>query len=187
MVTLDKSPAQNVIDLAEAQGKEPGDIVVVVLERPRHDAMVTELREVGASVRLISDGDVNPSVATGLPGSSIDMFMGKGGAPEGVLAAAALRCLGGVFEGRLAFRNEGERARAVAMGLAQPDRLLRHHDLVRGPCFFVASGVTDGPILDGIRRVNGRTHVSSLALRSDTGTIRRFETSTLLDHLPIHD
>jgi fructose-1,6-bisphosphatase class II len=187
VVSLDKSPAQNVLDLAEAKDKKPGDIVVVVLERPRHEGIIMQMREVGASVRLISDGDVNPSVATGLPESGIDMFVGKGGAPEGVLAAAALRCLGGVFEGRLAFRNDGERQRAIAMGLDEPDRLLRHEDLVRGPCFFVASGVTDGPILAGIRRVGKRTHVSSLALRSDTGTIRRFETSTLLDHLPVHD
>ena len=187
VVSLDKSPTQNVIDLAEAKNKTPDQMVVVVLERPRHEAMIAEMREVGASVRLISDGDVNPSVATGLPESGIDMFIGKGGAPEGVLAAAALRCLGGVFEGRLAFRNEGERQRAIAMGIGDPDRILRHHDLVKGPCFFVASGVTDGPILDGIRRVGARTHVSSLALRSDTGTIRRFETSTLLDHLPVND
>ena len=187
VVTLDKTPAQNVIDLAEAKNLRPEDMVVVVLERPRHDAMVAEMRAVGASVRLITDGDVNPSVATGLPFSGIDMFIGKGGAPEGVLSAAALRCLGGVFEGRLAFRNEGERERAIAMGMADPDRLLRHHDLVRGPCFFVASGVTDGPMVAGIRRVGARTHVSSLALRSDTGTIRRFETSTMLEHLPIDD
>ena len=187
VVTLDKSPAQNVLDLAEALGKRPGDVVVVVLERPRHDELVAQMRGVGASVRLITDGDVNPSVATGLPGSGIDMFIGKGGAPEGVLSAAALRCLGGVFEGRLEFRNDGERQRAIGMGMHEPDRLLRHVDLVSGHCFFVASGVTDGPILAGIRRVGSRTHVSSLALRSDTGTIRRFETSTLLDHLPIHD
>ena len=187
VVSLAKTPAQNVRDLAEAKNKPPGDVVVVVLERPRHDELVAQLREAGASVRLISDGDVNPSVATGLPESGIDMFIGKGGAPEGVLAAAALRCLGGVFEGRLAFRNDSERARAIAMGMREPDRLLRHEELVRGPCFFVASGVTDGPILAGIRKIGPRTHVSSLALRSDTGTIRRFETSTLLDHLPILD
>ena len=187
VVSLDKSPAQNVRDLAEAKNKSPDELVVYVLERPRHVEMVAQMREVGASVRLISDGDVNPSVATGLPQSGIDMFIGKGGAPEGVLAAAALRCLGGVFEGRLAFRNELERERAIAMGMSDPDQLLRHEDLVRGPCFFVASGVTDGPILAGIRREDGRTHVSSLALRSDTGTIRWFETSTLLDHLPVHD
>ncbi|MCA9684021.1 MAG: class II fructose-bisphosphatase [Myxococcales bacterium] len=187
VVTLEKSPAQNVLDLARAKNKKPHEIVVVVLERPRHDGIVAELRSVGASVRLISDGDVNPSVATGLPDSGIDLFIGTGGAPEGVLAAAALRCLGGVFEGRMAFRNDVERTRAIAMGMEDPDRLLRLDDMVRGNCFFVASGVTDGPILDGIHLRGGRTIVSSLALRSDTGTIRRFETSTRLEHLPVND
>ncbi len=187
VVSLDKSPAQNVRDLAEAKRKRPGELVVYVLERPRHDKIVAQMREAGASVRLITDGDVNPSVATGLPDSGIDMFVGIGGAPEGVLAAAALRCLGGVFEGRLTFRNELERQRAIAMGLDDPTQLLRHDDLVRGPCFFVASGVTDGPMLPGIQLRGKRTIVSSLALRSDTGTIRRFETSTTLEHLPIDD
>lgn len=187
VVSLDKTPAQNVIDLAEAKNKSPNDVVVVVLERPRHVELVNELRSAGASVRLITDGDVNPSVATGLPESRIDMFIGKGGAPEGVLSAAALRCLGGVFEGRLAFRNDDERRRAIDMGLEAPEQLLRHEDIVRGNCFFIASGVTDGPMLRGIWRRDGWTVVSSLALRSDTGTIRRFETVTRLDHLPIHD
>jgi len=187
VVSLQKTPAQNVRDLAEAKNKRPGELVVVVLERPRHDRMVVEMREAGASVRFISDGDVNPSVATGLADSGVDMFIGIGGAPEGVLAAAALRCLGGVFEGRLVYANEIERGRAIAMGLSEPDRILTLDDMVRGPCFFVASGVTDGPMLAGIRIRGNRTLVSSLALRSDTGTIRRFETSTLLDHLPIDD
>ncbi|HVH98216.1 MAG TPA: class II fructose-bisphosphatase [Enhygromyxa sp.] len=187
VVSLQKTPAQNVRDLAEAKNKRPGELVVVVLERPRHDRMVAEMREAGASVRFISDGDVNPSVATGLADSGVDMFIGIGGAPEGVLAAAALRCLGGVFEGRLVYANEIERGRAIAMGLSEPDRILTLDDMVRGPCFFVASGVTDGPMLAGIRIRGNRTLVSSLALRSDTGTIRRFETSTLLDHLPIDD
>ncbi len=187
VISLDKTPAQNVRDLAEAKNKRPGELVVYVLERPRHEKIIAEMREAGASVRLFTDGDVNPSVATGLPESGIDMFMGIGGAPEGVLSAAALRCLGGVFEGRLTYRNDSERQRAMAMGLTEPDRLLEHEDLVRGPCFFVASGVTDGPMLPGIRIRGARTVVSSLALRSDTGTIRRFETSTLLAHLPIDD
>jgi fructose-1,6-bisphosphatase class II len=187
VVSLEKTPAQNVRDLAEAKNKRPGELVVVVLERPRHDRMVAEMREAGASVRLISDGDVNPSVATGLHDSGVDMFIGIGGAPEGVLAAAALRCLGGVFEGRLVYANQAERERAISMGLTEPDRILTLDDMVRGPCFFVASGVTDGPMLAGIRIRGARTHVSSLALRSDTGTIRRFETSTLLHHLPVDD
>ena len=187
VISLDKTPAQNVRDLAEAKNKRPEELVVYVLERPRHEKMVAEMREAGASVRLFTDGDVNFSVATGLPESGIDMFMGIGGAPEGVLSAAALRCLGGVFEGRLKFRNDSERQRAIAMGLTDPEQLLRHGDIVRGPCFFVASGVTDGPMLAGIRLRGARAIVSSLALRSDTGTIRRFETSTVLDHLPIDD
>ncbi|MFO7563658.1 MAG: class II fructose-bisphosphatase [Enhygromyxa sp.] len=187
VVSLEKTPAQNVRELAEAKSKRPEELVVVVLERPRHAELIAQMREAGASVRLISDGDVNPSVATGLPESGVDMFIGIGGAPEGVLAAAALRCLGGIFEGRLVFADETERNRAISMGLREPDRLLRHDDLVRGPCFFVASGVTDGPILQGIRLHGARTLVSSLALRSDTGTIRRFETSTLLGHLPVDD
>jgi fructose-1,6-bisphosphatase class II len=187
VVSLDKSPAQNVRDLAEAKNKRPEELVVVVLERPRHAQLIAEMRDAGASVRLISDGDVNPSVATGLPEAGVDMFIGIGGAPEGVLAAAALRCLGGIFEGRLVYANDIERQRAITMGIREPDRILRHDDLVRGPCFFVASGVTDGPILQGIRLLGARTLVSSLALRSDTGTIRRFETSTLLGHLPVDD
>jgi fructose-1,6-bisphosphatase class II len=187
VVSLRKSAAQNVRDLAEAKGKRTGELVVYVLERPRHDKIIAEMRAAGASVRLITDGDVNPSVATGLPDSGVDMAIGIGGAPEGVLSAAALRCLGGVFEGRLILANEGERQRAIAMGLTDPDRILQHEDLVRGPCFFVASGVTDGPMLPGIRLRGARTIVSSLALRSDTGTIRRFETSTMLEHLPVDD
>ncbi len=185
VVSLDKSPTENVLAIAKAKDKPPRDVVVVVLERDRHKGLIAELRSTGASVRLISDGDVNPCVATGLDESGIDMFLGIGGAPEGVLAAAALRCLGGVFEGRLKYSNATERERAIEMGLRDPDRLLEHHDLVRGHCFFIASGVTDGPILQGIRKIGKRAIVYSLALRSDTGTIRRFETSTVLDHLPV--
>jgi fructose-1,6-bisphosphatase/sedoheptulose 1,7-bisphosphatase-like protein len=187
VVSLRKTATENVRALAEVKGRRVAEITVVVLERERHQKLVAELRGIGARVLLISDGDVAPAIATCMPESGIDMVLGIGGAPEGVLAAAALRCLGGAFEGRLTFRNDDERRRAIAMGLEDPEQLLRHSDLVRGPCFVVASGVTDGPMLAGIRRVGNRTHVSSLALRSDTGTIRRFETSTLLDHLPIND
>jgi fructose-1,6-bisphosphatase class II len=185
--SLDKSPMQNVLALAEAKGKPVRDIVIVVLARARHDALIAELRGMGASVRLITDGDVNPAVATGLVESGIDMCMGIGGAPEGVLAAAALKCLGGLFEGRLIIENEAQRERAISMGIAEPERVLRHQDLVRGPCFFIASGVTDGPMLKGVRKVGARTIVNSLALRSDTMTVRWFETSTLLAHLPVDE
>jgi fructose-1,6-bisphosphatase class II len=185
--SLDKSPSENVRALAKAMGKPVRDVVIVVLGRTRHEALVAELRGIGASVRLITDGDVNPCVATGMAESGIDMFLGIGGAPEGVLAAAALKCLGGVFEGRLVFESPEQRERSISMGIADPDRVLRHEDLVRGPCFFVASGVTDGPMLKGVRKIGKRTIVNSLALRSDTMTVRWFETSTLLDHLPVDE
>jgi fructose-1,6-bisphosphatase II len=185
--SLALSPSDNVRAIAQAKGKPVRDVVIVVLERPRHQALIDELRSLGSSVRLITDGDVNPCVATGLEESGIDLFLGIGGAPEGVLAAAALKCLGGVFEGRLLYDNDEQRERARGMGIADPDGLLRHDDLVRGPCFFIASGVTDGPMLAGVRKIGPRTVVSSLALRSDTMTIRWFETSTMLSHLPIDE
>ena len=185
--SLAMSPSENVRALAKAKGKAVRDMVIVVLGRPRHEKLIAELRSLGSSVRLITDGDVNPCVATGMSESGIDMFLGIGGAPEGVLAAAALKCLGGVFEGRLVIENEQQRARAIGMGIGDPEALLRHEDMVRGPCFFVASGVTDGPMLAGVRKIGPRTIVASLALRSDTMTIRRFETSTLLSHLPVDE
>ncbi|MFV8749317.1 class II fructose-bisphosphatase [Nannocystaceae bacterium ST9] len=185
--SLALTPSENVRALAQAKRKAVQDIVIVVLARPRHDKLVAELRGLGSSVRLITDGDVNPCVATGMEESGIDMFLGIGGAPEGVLAAAALKCLGGLFEGRLVIENETQHARSIGMGIADPEGLLRHEDLVRGPCFFVASGVTDGPMLKGVRKIGPRTIVNSLALRSDTMTIRHFETSTLLAHLPVDE
>ncbi len=183
--SLAMTPTENVRALAKAKGKSVLDMVIVVLDRPRHAALIAELRALGSSVRLITDGDVNPCVASGLAERGIDMSLGSGGAPEGVLAAAALKCLGGVFEGRLMIENAEQHARVISMGIAEPGRLLRHEDMVRGPCFFVASGVTDGPMLKGVRQVGPRTIVNSLALRSDTMTIRWFETSTLLNHLPV--
>ncbi len=187
VIALDKSPRENLLALAEAKGKRPSEMVVVVLDRPRHTEIIRELHEAGASVRLISDGDVNPAVATGLVGSDVDMFMGRGGAPEGVLAAAALCCLGGEFQGRLAFRNPEERERAIGMGMKDPDQLLQMNDIVRGECFFVASGVTQGPLLRGVETHGGRVKVHSIALRSDTGTVRYFSTDTSTAHLPLSD
>lgn len=180
VVSLELSPQQNVRELAKAKGCDPQELTAVVLDRDRHVELVAKLREAGAAVHLISDGDVNPAVATGLD-TGIDLVMGIGGAPEGVLAAAALRCLGGEFQGRLRCSNDTERERSISMGLADPDRLLTLEDLTgHEDCIFVASGVTDGPLLRGVRRSKGRASVHSLALRSWTGTIRYFETSTVL-------
>lgn len=182
VVSLELSPGENVRELAKAKGCDPQELTAVVLDRPRHAELVAKLREAGAAVHLISDGDVNPAVATGLDDTGVDLVMGIGGAPEGVLAAAALRCLGGEFQGRLRFADEAERERTISMGLTEPGRLLTMEDLTgHEDCIFVASGVTDGSLLRGVRRKGGRASVHSLALRSWTGTIRYFETSTVLD------
>ena len=177
VVSLKKTPTENVKALDEAKGRDPSGITVVVLERDRHKPLVEELRAVGARVFLISDGDVAPAVAACMPDSGIDMVMGTGGAPEGVLAAAALHCLGGCFKGKLNFRNDGERERAIKMGMSNPDQYLELDDLVRGEVIFVATGVTSGPLLKGVRRVGDQLHLQTLAMRSTTGTVRYVETS----------
>ncbi len=172
VVSLQKSPTENVRALAVAKGCKVSEISVVVLERDRHQALIAELRSAGARVFLVSDGDVAPAVATCMPESSIDMVYGTGGAPEGVLAASALKCMGGCFQGRLRFRNEGERERAIKMGMEDPDAYLEMSDLVRGEVIFCATGVTSGPMLKGVRRIGDRLHLQTLAMRSSTGTIR---------------
>lgn len=180
VVSLDYTPEENVQRLAQAKGCRPEDLTTVVLDRPRHAELVDSLRKAGTAVHLISDGDVTPAVATGLD-TGIDMVLGIGGAPEGVLAAAALRCLDGEFQGRLLYANDGERERALSMGVKEPDAVLTLEELIgHEDCIFVASGVTDGPLLQGVRRRDGRAKVHSLALRSWTGTIRYFETNTVL-------
>jgi fructose-1,6-bisphosphatase class II len=187
VVSLKKSAGDNVRALAQAKGRKPTDITVVVLERDRHVALVAELRDAGARVFLISDGDVAPAIATCMPDSGIDMVYGTGGAPEGVLAAAALHCLGGCFKGRLNWRNDAERARAVDMGMKDPDQYLELDDLVRGEVIFVATGVTTGPLLKGVRRVGDRLFLQTLAMRSNTGTVRWVETSVQADRFAMYD
>ncbi len=181
VVSLQKTPTQNVRALAEAKGVRVSDITVVVLERERHKDLVNELRGVGARVMLISDGDVAPALATASPESAIDLVYGIGGAPEGVLAAAALYCMGGFFQGRLRFRNPHERERAITMGLENPDGYLAMGDLVRGDVIFCATGVTSGPMLKGVRRVGDRIKLQTIAMRASTQTMRIVETSVRAD------
>jgi fructose-1,6-bisphosphatase II / sedoheptulose-1,7-bisphosphatase len=173
LVSLAKTPAENVRALAEAKGVQPADIIACVLDRPRHEALVRELRALGCGITLIPDGDVAGVIAVTDPATTIDIYMGQGGAPEGVLAAAALRCVGGQFEGRLVFRNEDERARARRIGITDLDRIYRLTDLARGDCIFAATGVTDGSLLAGVKRLsNGRITTESVVMRASSGTIR---------------
>ncbi|MBB3034503.1 class II fructose-bisphosphatase [Alteriqipengyuania lutimaris] len=173
VIDLAKSPTENVKAVAAAKGVEPGDIIVCVLDRPRHEGMIAELRALGCGVILIGDGDVAGVIATTDPNTTIDMYMGQGGAPEGVLAAAALRCVGGQFNGRLVFRNEDERARAAKWGIEDLDRIYKLEDLAKGDCIFAATGVTSGSLLDGVKRLpGGRMTTESVVMRSSSGTVR---------------
>lgn len=176
VIDLDSSPEDNLVRLAEAKSLAVEDLVVLVLDRPRHEELIAAVRRAGARIRLISDGDVAGVIATARPDTGIDIYMGIGGAPEGVLAAAALRCIGGQFQGRLFFRSDDERARARRMGIEELDRIYDVHDLARGDVMFAATGVTDGTMLKGVRRRGGKVLTESIVMRSQTGTVRIIET-----------
>ena len=173
VIDLAKSPSDNVRSVAAAKGVEPKDIIVCVLDRPRHRELIAELRGLGCGVVLIGDGDVAGVIATTDEDTTIDMYMGQGGAPEGVLAAAALRCVGGQFNGRLVFRNEDERARARKWGIEDFDRIYKLDDLAKGDCIFAATGVTSGSLLDGVKRKRGGVMTTdSVVMRASSGTVR---------------
>ena len=173
-VTMAMSPSERVSALAAAKGVSTENITVCVLERPRHEEMIREIRSTGASIRLITDGDVAGVMHCAEPQvTGIDMYMGSGGAPEGVLAAAALKCMGGQFFGKLLFRNDDERARARKAGITNFDRVYTRDDLVRGDVIFAATGVTDGSLLAGIKRETGYLTAETILMRSKTGSVRR--------------
>ncbi|MFA5969506.1 MAG: class II fructose-bisphosphatase [Sphingomonas sp.] len=172
IIDLDKTPTENVKALAKAKGVKPREIIACVLDRPRHEALIKELRKIGCGVMLIPDGDVAGVIATTDPTTNIDIYMGQGGAPEGVLAAAALRCVGGQFKGRLVFRNDDERARAAKWGVTDLDKQYDLKELARGDCIFAATGVTDGSLLGGVKRVGGKLTTESVVMRASSGTVR---------------
>ncbi len=175
IIDLAKSPSDNVKAVAEAKGVKPSDIIVCVLDRPRHEALIAELRALGCGVVLIGDGDVAGVIAVTDEDTTIDMYMGQGGAPEGVLAAAALRCVGGQFNGRLVFRNDDEKARARKWGIEDKDfdRIYKLDELASGDCIFAATGVTSGSLLDGVkRRRDGVMTTDSVVMRASSGTVR---------------
>jgi fructose-1,6-bisphosphatase II / sedoheptulose-1,7-bisphosphatase len=173
LVSLEMGVTDNVRALAEAKGVDTHEIVACVLDRPRHEAIIRELRSLGCGIKLIPDGDVAGVIAVADPDTGTDIYLGQGGAPEGVLAAAALRCVGGQFQGRLVFRNDDERARARRVGIEDFDRIYSLTDLARGDVIFAATGVTDGSLLDGVkRRPDGRIETSSVVMRASSRTIR---------------
>jgi fructose-1,6-bisphosphatase II / sedoheptulose-1,7-bisphosphatase len=173
VIDLEKTPTENVAAVAAAKGVKPDEIIVCVLDRPRHEKLIAELRSVGCGIVLIDDGDVAGVIATTDPDTTIDMYMGSGGAPEGVLAAAALRCVGGQFKGRLLFRNDDERARAHKWGITDLDHIYDLTELAKGDCIFAATGVTDGSLLAGVKRLrDGRMTTESVVMRASSGTVR---------------
>jgi fructose-1,6-bisphosphatase II len=174
-IDIDAPPAENVRRVAKAKGMHMEDVSVVVLDRERHEQLVAELREAGAKVRLITDGDVAPSIAAARPGTGVDMLMGIGGTPEGVISAAAIKCLGGAIQGKLWPRDDEER-QALVDGGFDLDRVLKTDDLVAGEDVFVAAtGVTDGALLHGVRYTAGGAETASIVMRSRSGTVRRIE------------
>ncbi|MBX3563145.1 MAG: class II fructose-bisphosphatase [Sphingomonas sp.] len=172
VIDLAKSPTENVKAIAAAKGVQPNEIIACVLDRPRHEKLIAELRGVGCGVMLIGDGDVAGVIATTDPDTTIDVYMGSGGAPEGVLACAALRCVGGQFKGRLLFRNDDERARARKWGIEDLDKIYDLTELARGDCIFAATGVTDGSLLEGVKRLKGKMTTESVVMRASSGTVR---------------
>jgi fructose-1,6-bisphosphatase II len=172
-IDIERTPTENVSAVAEALGKTPREVDVVVLERERHEELIAELREAGARVRLIRDGDVAPAIAAAQPGTSVDMLYGIGGTPEGVISAAALKCVGGGIQARLWPRDDGERQRLLDASL-DPTRVLHTNDLVSGEDVFVAAtGVTTGSLLQGVQYTQGGAITDSIVMRSRSGTVRR--------------
>ena len=175
LVDLDATPAENLKALAKAKGVNVADIVACILDRPRHEELIARVRAAGARIMLISDGDVSGVIATAQPDAGIDIYMGSGGAPAGVLAAAALRSTGGFMQSRLLFRNEDEKDRAKKWGITDLNKKYGLTDLAKGDVMFAATGVTDGAMLRGVRRFSGGAFTHSVVMRSRTGTIRRIK------------
>jgi fructose-1,6-bisphosphatase II / sedoheptulose-1,7-bisphosphatase len=175
LVDLDETPLANLKALAKAKNADISDLVVCILDRPRHSDLIAQVRSAGARIMLISDGDVSGVIATATPDAGIDLYVGSGGAPEGVLAAAALRCIGGQMQGRLLFRNDDERARAARWNVTDLNRKYRLEDLASGDVMFAATGVTNGAMLKGVRRFAGGAFTHSVVMRSKSGTVRFIE------------
>ena len=172
IVNIDNTPQSNLQNLAKAKKIDISDLVVCILDRPRHEELISKTREAGARIMLISDGDVAGVIATASKDTGVDMYVGSGGAPEGVLAASALRCIGGQMWGRLTFRNNDERNRADRLGILDYNKIYSLNELAHGEVMFAATGVTDGSMLRGVRRWSSGASTQSIIMRSKTGTVR---------------
>ena len=175
VVDLDQTPKENLKSLAKAKKVDVADLVVCILDRPRHEELIAKVREAQARIMLISDGDISGVMATSEQSSGVDIYLGSGGSPEGVLAASALRCIGGQMQGRLLFRNDDERGRARKWGIEDLDRKYEMEDLAHGDVMFAATGVTNGTMLKGVRRFSGGAMTHSMVMRSRSGTVRYIE------------
>ena len=180
------SPSENLKRVAAAKGCRVEDLTVVILDRPRHDRIVEEIRKAGARINLITDGDVAPAIAAAVPDSGVDMMIGIGGAPEGVLAAAALKCMDGDMQARLVFMSQEERDRATAMGIEDFDKVYTTEDMAHGNVFFAATGVTNGELLHGVRYFAGGATTHSIVMRSHSRTVRFIETRHHFDFKPVY-
>ncbi len=183
-IDLDATPTENLKNIAKAKKCLIEDLTVVILDRPRHADLIAEVRLTGARIWLIGDGDVSAAIATSKRGSGVDVLMGIGGAPEGVIAAAALRCMGGDFQGKLIFRTDSERERARKMGITQLDKVYGIHELARGHVMFCATGVTQGTFLDGVQFSSGGATTHSVVMRSESGTVRFIQAEHHFDRKP---
>jgi fructose-1,6-bisphosphatase II len=181
---LRASPTENLKNIAQKKKCHVDDLTVVILDRPRHEALIAEVRLAGARIWLIGDGDVSAAIATCKPDSGVDVLMGSGGAPEGVISAAALRCMGGDFQGQLIFRRDDERARATKMGVKDFDKVYRIDELAKGNVMFCATGVTQGTFLDGVRFTRGGARTHSVVMRSESGTVRFIEAEHHFERKP---
>ena len=186
-IDIRSSPTENLRSIAKALKVYVEDLCVVILDRPRHQELIREVREAGARIKLIGDGDVAGAIATAKEGSGVDVLMGTGGAPEGVLAAAALKCMGGDFQGVLNFRNKEEIDRAKTMGITDVNRVYALGDLARSDVMFAATGVTFGDFLQGVRFFSGGAHTQSVVMRSRSRTLRIIETTHYFEYKPNYD
>lgn len=183
-IDITKSPAWNVKEVAKALQKDVQDMMVIILDRDRHKDLIGEVRAMGARIRLIGDGDVSAALATAQVESGIDILLGIGGAPEGVISAAALRCLGGDMQGKLIFESEAQKQRAKTMGVTDPNKVYGLEEMAKGNVMFIATGVTRGSYLAGVRYFGGGAHTHSVVMRSETGTVREINARHQFDKKP---